>query len=538
MIGRISSVRSGRLVVSVEELAVANSSRALNVFALGCGIVGLLFRTYGLNGSLWLDEFGTLWVVEGTFSELVRRVHTFQGQSMFYYSLTWIFVRLFGESELVLRIVPLILGVGTTYGIYMVGSSLWGKNAGLLAASFFWIAPAIVQASTDARPYMLALLMAVLMFYGFARAAQDGGRFGRCLFILGGVGLFSAHYILALSAVGIAVGYVVFPQLRSNYPIRSFTLDVSLQLLFVAWSLPQLFGLWVRRENLVWFESKNYLTFFELLAPFLVLILAPYLAKQRPLSTKYHRALAVVFASAVAAQIFILHIVAFFGTNLLHVRYMIVILVPAVLLASPAFLVLPHYLRPVSVGYWLVSVSLFFLVNFNAYGSFSGAGFQNWRQAVSCLDGFVRSEPEAVVLFRSGFVEEDQLIRGRETPATLAPLRSPGHQPVSWPLVQLTYSWNKAGRDAYFARTVEPVFRGASVVYFLSCAGCYNELTGQYPDALIAWVESKFPRQFHAEFINAGRGITLVQFSHAASTKVAVLSRNDTERSIFKIGCV
>jgi hypothetical protein len=50
------------------------------------------------------------------------------------------------------------------------------------------------------------------------------------------------------------------------------------------------------------------------------------------------------------------------------------------------------------------------------------------------------------------------------------------------------------------------------VFYFFSCGGCFNQLTGQYSEALIAWVEEKFPGRFQRESIQAGRGITLIRF--------------------------
>ena len=70
-------------------------------------------RLYGFNRSLWLDEFGTLWAVEGSMGQLLERVQAFHGQSPFYYSLVWLWVNLLGESEIVMRGLSLILGVGT-----------------------------------------------------------------------------------------------------------------------------------------------------------------------------------------------------------------------------------------------------------------------------------------------------------------------------------------------------------------------------------------------------------------------------------------
>jgi predicted membrane-bound mannosyltransferase len=126
------------------------------LFAVAGGVAGLTFRLYGFNRSLWLDEFGTLWAIEGSFSQMWERANAFQGQSPFYYSLARLFVHLFVESEITLRFLSFILGLSAVYGVYLLGRFLDGRNSGLIAASLLWITPSMVQASADARPYALA----------------------------------------------------------------------------------------------------------------------------------------------------------------------------------------------------------------------------------------------------------------------------------------------------------------------------------------------------------------------------------------------
>ena len=265
-------------------------------------------------------------------------------------------------------------------------------------------------------------------------------------------------------------------------------------------------------ESFSWLASTNYLVFFELIGPFIVLALAPYLSRKRAVGSNFQQSMSWVLGLAIGVHIGFLHLLVYFGINLHHGRYIIVIVIPAILLASAALARLPRYLASMPLAYWLLFVGICFTIDFRVYGSLSGAGFQDWRNAVTCLDNLVRSEPKTLVLYRSGFVQEDDLIKGKITPAALSPLRSPGHQPVSWNLIELTYSWIKPGREGYFERTVEPAIRTAPVFYFLTCGGCFNQLTGQYSEALIAWVEENFPGRFQREFIQAGRGITLIRF--------------------------
>jgi hypothetical protein len=505
-----------------EQLTASNSTLLIFIVSI-IGILGLVLRLYGMSNSLWLDEFGTLWTVEGDFLQVVRRAFSFQGQSPFYYLTVWACVHLLGISEITLRFPSLVFGIATVYTAYRLASDLYDKRAGVIAACFLWIAPAMVQTSVDARPYALALFMAAIMFYGFARATRTGNRVGRWLFITGAVGLFSTHYLLIPVAMGIAIGYIWFPTLREKYLPANFARDAGIQLLLVMGFLPQLFQLLWNRERLSWLGASNYLAFFELIGPFIVWTAAAFFFSRRPFGSGVQRAMTWVFFAGVVAQITFLQLLEFFGTNFLHQRYMLVILVPAVLIAAIALESIPRKIFIVPLTYWLIFIGVSFAMNFKAYGTFSRTGFQDWRYAVRCVQNLVRDEPKAIVLYRSGFVEEDDRANGQNpSMATLSPLLSPGAEPVSWNLIPLTYSWSKLGREGYFFRTVEPALRNAPVFYFLTCAGCFNETTGNYPASLLTWIDERFPREFASESIRAGHGITLIRFTKQAGDSRSV----------------
>lgn len=80
-------------------------------FAICCAVLGLGLRLVGWGSSLWTDEFGTLWAVESGLVEAIVRSHSFHGQTPLYYVNVWLFVQLFGESELVLRLPSLLFMV-------------------------------------------------------------------------------------------------------------------------------------------------------------------------------------------------------------------------------------------------------------------------------------------------------------------------------------------------------------------------------------------------------------------------------------------
>ena len=146
--------------------------RLLLVFLIVLASAGLAFRLLGFSGSLWLDEFGTLWVVESGLKETWERALAFQGQSPLYYLLTWAPVRLLGESEAVLRIPAFICGVAAMWVIYKLGQEVSGTATGAVAAALAWFSYPMVEASANARPYSLVILAAATMVLGFVRAVD------------------------------------------------------------------------------------------------------------------------------------------------------------------------------------------------------------------------------------------------------------------------------------------------------------------------------------------------------------------------------
>ena len=524
LIGR----RSGRMIsdenhaagsAAEQDLQPTRVRTSLWVIALAGGAVGLVMRLYGFDRSLWLDEFGTLWTIEGDLVLLIRRVFEFQGQSPLYYVLVRLFVHGFGESEVVMRLPSLICGVGTAYLVYKLGERLGGRELGLLAAVLVWLSFPMVEASANARPYSLAAFMAALLLLGFVKAAIDGERRGRVLFVVGGAGLFSAHYVLAQLAVWIGVSYLLFPALRRKYKWSQVAADAGIQLLLVLPWWSHFRSLWGRRGALDWLGTPDYLASFEFLGPLIVVALAGCVgARSEGRTTKPReaagRAMEMTFWLAVVGQVVLLSVLALAGTNLLARRYLIVTILPAAVLGAIGLLRLAGRLALLPGLYWLVVSGFFFGAHFAVSGSFSRAGHQDWRRAVGRLDELLQQEPRAPVLYRPGFVEDEGWIDGAASSVSFAPLRSPGLQPPSWEVTPLTYRWGGApGRAEYFQRVVRPAIESSSRFFLLTCRNCYSETTGDYPSGVINWVRQQFPGRFTVQHLQAGRGMLLVFFS-------------------------
>ena len=124
-------------------------------------------RIAGFTNSLWLDEFGTLWTVEGNLRQTWHRAVTFHGQTPFYYLLAWVPVHTLGESEASLRLLSLASVCAATLVIWRIGVLAHGSRACLFGAALFWLCAPAVTNSANARPYALAMVTAAIAILGF-----------------------------------------------------------------------------------------------------------------------------------------------------------------------------------------------------------------------------------------------------------------------------------------------------------------------------------------------------------------------------------
>jgi hypothetical protein len=121
-----------------------------------------VFWVAPLRSSLWLDETGTAWAIQGSFAETVIRAYDRPGQpSVLFSILAWLTVAIGGLHEVTLRFPSIFACLIAAVGVYRLGLRFMDRGLALFASVIFALNGTVIFAASDARPYSLAIMAVV-----------------------------------------------------------------------------------------------------------------------------------------------------------------------------------------------------------------------------------------------------------------------------------------------------------------------------------------------------------------------------------------
>jgi hypothetical protein len=227
------------------------------------------------------------------------------------------------------------------------------------------------------------------------------------------------------------------------------------------------------------------------------------------------RAVRLALWGAVGIQLLALGASRLAGLDLLVSRYAYVATAPAAFLAGTTLARLKGADVTAPLAWFAITTALAFAATWQIAGSASGAGYQEWRQAVSALRDSATTASSAPVLFRSGNAEDDLAPPGEiRWPATLAPLRSPGEHAPSWEVLPLTYRWAHPGREAYFQNTLRERL-SREPVFFMLCLVSAEPSADGYCPLVELWVERTWAGAVSATRLGSFRQLVVTRFERA-----------------------
>jgi mannosyltransferase len=174
---------------------------------LGLVAVGACLRFGTLHvQSLWYDEAVSASLVRRSFVGMLRALPDSESTPPLWYVLEWIWVRVFGTSEVGLRSLSALLGT-LFIAVAFETARAFGcsERVAIAVAAFISLSPIMVWYSQEARAYALYVFLAALSMLFFARALAQATPRALWLWAASAALALTAHYfavfVVAVEAV-------------------------------------------------------------------------------------------------------------------------------------------------------------------------------------------------------------------------------------------------------------------------------------------------------------------------------------------------
>ena len=140
-----------------------------NSWILLCIILAtaILLRMPNLNGNLWFDELWSTHVMLRSAYSL-GYLALYDSHPPFYSMFMFLWIRLFGDSEMSVRMPPLIFGILSIFLTYRLALRFTEKKGAILTSFLMCVSPVHIWYSDEARPYsetLFFLLLAIFSYY-------------------------------------------------------------------------------------------------------------------------------------------------------------------------------------------------------------------------------------------------------------------------------------------------------------------------------------------------------------------------------------
>lgn len=138
---------------------------------------------------LWVDEAITVAQARLPFDQMLEQLRSTDVHPPLHHAIVWLLVQTVGTGEAIVRAPSMIAGALLVPVVFGLGSSLYGRRTGLIAAAFISVAPFAVWYSQEARMYALFMLFATMAVWAqvaILKGDRDtgGGRWAWAAYVL------------------------------------------------------------------------------------------------------------------------------------------------------------------------------------------------------------------------------------------------------------------------------------------------------------------------------------------------------------------
>jgi 4-amino-4-deoxy-L-arabinose transferase-like glycosyltransferase len=236
--------------INIENVKSLVSHSRYTQYLIILTIIAFLLRFYNLGfNSLWLDEASTLSMSKESFETIW--ITTLSGDfhpPLFH----WVehIMLVFGQSEVILRFIPALLGSLTIPLFYFIGKEFRDRNVGLICAALLTVSYFGIFYSQEAYSYSMVLFVFSLVLIFYFRALRTDETSQWLLF-----GLFSAlavwtHYyvLIGLFVIYLHIIFTIREKLKNNiYDGKKILVALSAMTILI---LPLIFVVLERYQTL------------------------------------------------------------------------------------------------------------------------------------------------------------------------------------------------------------------------------------------------------------------------------------------------
>ena len=155
---------------------------------------GIILRLLRLNDSLWTDEFTSYKKAILPFSSMMKELRN-DFQSPLFEIFLHFLIPITGDSEPLLRILPLLFGILCIPMIFLLGKLLYNSSTGLFAAGIMAFSFQPIYYSQELRPYSLLIFLSLCVMYTALNVSKDlGSKKWATLYLLAIVLCSYTHY--------------------------------------------------------------------------------------------------------------------------------------------------------------------------------------------------------------------------------------------------------------------------------------------------------------------------------------------------------
>ena len=187
-----------------------SSKRMVWVFII-LGIL-LRLRQYLFDRSLWLDEsMLALNIIRRSPAELLKPLDYAQAAPLGFLWLEKLAVNHFGTSEMALRLVPLICGIGSVLLFAVVARKLLPPSAVAIAVGLFSVSEPLIYYSSEVKQYSSDVAFALILYLAAMPLFEVSSRIAGALIIavVGGIAIwFSNPTAFILAGLGLSAFWI------------------------------------------------------------------------------------------------------------------------------------------------------------------------------------------------------------------------------------------------------------------------------------------------------------------------------------------